>query len=107
MVSPPVGGGRRSIRSFASDAVFPSAVDTSATMTARLLAVTALALALTASPAAAATLNPLEKACYASTGPASGQLEDIRVSGRDFARDAAVEVLVEGVVVAAAPTDPA
>jgi hypothetical protein len=74
-------------------------------MTARLLAVTTLALSLSASPAAAATLNPLEKACYASTGPASEQLENITVSGVDFVHDSAVEVLVDGVLAAAPPTD--
>jgi hypothetical protein len=75
-------------------------------MTVRLLAVAVLALALTAPAAPAATLSPLEKRCYASTGPASEQLENVTVSGFDFAREAAVEVLVDGVVVAAPPTDP-
>jgi hypothetical protein len=75
-------------------------------MTARLLAAAALALALTAPAASAATLGPL-KPCYASTGPASEQLEDVTVSGFDFARNAAVEVLVDGVLVTAPPTDPA
>jgi hypothetical protein len=75
-------------------------------MPLRLLAATALALAVSAAPATAATLTPL-KPCYASTGPATEQLEDVTVAGLNFVPDAAVEVLVDGVVVSAPPTDAA
>jgi len=69
----------------------------------RLLAATALALALPASPAAAASLADL-KPCYASTGQKTEQLEDIVVQGDSFAQLSTVEVLVDGVVVGSAPT---
>jgi hypothetical protein len=72
-------------------------------MPLRLLPATLLAFALSASPAAAATLAPL-KPCYASTGQATEQLEDVVVRGDAFAPSATVEVLVEGVVVGNAPT---
>jgi hypothetical protein len=91
-------------RSFRRDAVFPSTVDIVASMTFRLLAAVALALALGASPAAAATLTPL-KPCYVSNGPATDQLEDVTVHGDGFVRSSTVEVLVDGVPVASAPTD--
>jgi hypothetical protein len=70
---------------------------------ARLLLTTALVLALSAAPVSAATLEPL-KACYASTGQATEQLEDIVVTGDSFAVMSTVEVLVDGVVVGSAPT---
>jgi len=72
-------------------------------MTARVLAVAALAFALAAAPAQAAVLNPLNP-CYASTGPATHELEDVVVSGEGFTPTWAVEVLVDGVVIASAPT---
>jgi hypothetical protein len=69
----------------------------------RLLAATALALALTTAPAAAATLAPLAP-CYASTGPGSGQRENVVVAGDSFAPLSTVEVLVDGVLEGTAPT---
>jgi hypothetical protein len=72
-------------------------------MTARLLAAAALAFALTAPAASAATLDPL-KPCYASAGEATENLEDIVVRGEGFARLWAVEVLIDGVLVETAPT---
>jgi hypothetical protein len=69
----------------------------------RLLPATVLAFALSAQPAAAAFLDPL-KACYASTGPATEQREDIVVSGEGFIPSSTVDVLVDGVVVGNAPT---
>ena len=69
----------------------------------RLLLATVLAFWLAAQPAAAAFLDPL-KACYAATGPATDQREDVVVSGEAFNPVSMVEVLVDGVVVAQAPT---
>jgi hypothetical protein len=68
-----------------------------------LLPATVLAFGLSASPAAAAFLEPV-KACYASTGPATGEREDIVVRGEAFNTMSIVEVLVDGVVVGNAPT---
>jgi hypothetical protein len=73
-------------------------------MPLRLLVATALAFTVSVTPAAARTLEPL-KPCYASTGPDTLQLEDIDVRGDSFAPLATVEVLVDGVVVANAPTN--
>lgn len=72
-------------------------------MTARVLAAAALAFALAGAPAQAAVLDPL-KSCYASTGPATHELEDVVVSGEGFTPTWAVEVLVDGVAIASAPT---
>jgi len=72
-------------------------------MPLRLLSAAALTLALSASPAAAASLAEL-KPCYASTGKATEQLEDVIVRGDSFAAMSTVEVLVDGVVVGSAPT---
>ena len=69
----------------------------------RLLPATVLAFGLAAQPAAAAFLDPL-KACYASTGSATEEREDIVVSGEAFNPMSTVEVLVDGVVVGNAPT---
>jgi hypothetical protein len=74
-------------------------------MLPRLLLIAALLIALPAAPAAAATLTPL-KPCYVSNGPATDQLEDMTVRGDEFQPGATVEVLVDGIVVASAPTDP-
>jgi hypothetical protein len=71
----------------------------------RLFAATLLALALSAVPAAAATLDPL-KACYVSTGTDTADLEDVTVRGQGFAPNAKVDVYRDGVVYASAPTDP-
>jgi hypothetical protein len=64
-------------------------------MTARVLAATALALALSAAPAAAATLAPL-KPCYVAAGEAPLQLENVVVRGEGFAPNRHVEVLIDG-----------
>ena len=72
-------------------------------MPARLLLIAALLVALPAAPAAAATLDPL-KPCYVSNGPETDQLEDMTVRGVDF-QPGSVEVLIDGVPVAAPPTD--
>jgi hypothetical protein len=69
----------------------------------RLLPATVLVFALSAQPAAAAFLDPL-KACYASTGPATEEREDIVVRGEAFNPMSTVDVLVDGIVVANAPT---
>jgi hypothetical protein len=73
-------------------------------MRSRLLLLTTLLVALSATPAAAATLAPI-KSCYVSNGPASDQLEDVRLQGDAFQPEAAVEVLIDGLPVASAPTD--
>ena len=49
-------------------------------MAVRVVAVTALVLAVAAAPARAAALDPL-KPCYVSTGPATEQLEKVTVHG--------------------------
>jgi hypothetical protein len=72
-------------------------------MRSRLLALTMLLLAPAASPATAATLDPL-KPCYVSTGPAPDELENVMVRGTGFAPESAVEVLVDGVPSGLAPT---
>jgi hypothetical protein len=72
-------------------------------MTVRLLAAAALALAVGAAPAAAATLEPLKR-CYVSTGPAPDELENVMVRGTGFAPESVVEVLVDGVPSGLAPT---
>ena len=69
----------------------------------RLLPATVLAFGLAAQPAAAAFLDPL-KPCYASTGPATEQRENIVVSGEGFNPLSTLDVLVDGVVVGNAPT---
>lgn len=72
-------------------------------MSLRLLPAITLALALSAAPATAATLEPLKR-CYVSTGPSTEQLEDIVISGEDFTAMSAVEALIDGIVVGNAPT---
>jgi hypothetical protein len=73
-------------------------------MAVRVTAVTALAFAMPAAAAPAATLGPL-KACYVSTGPATQERENVTVRGTSFVPNTKVEVLVDGVSVASAPTD--
>ena len=70
----------------------------------RVALVTLIALAFAAAPAAAASLSPL-KPCYASTGKTTDEREDIQVQGTGFTPMNTVEVLIDGVVVASAPTD--
>ena len=65
-------------------------------MPLRLILATALALGLTAAPAAAATLLPL-KACYVSAGRAEERRETVVVKGDSFEPRAPVDVLVDGV----------
>jgi hypothetical protein len=72
-------------------------------MPVRLLAATSLALAFSAAPAQAATLASL-KPCYASTGLAGEQRENVVVRGDSFTPMSTVEVLIDGVVVGSAPT---
>jgi hypothetical protein len=72
-------------------------------MTLRVAAVTLVAFAGAAAPAAAATLAPL-KACYASAGESTDKLEDVVVQGDGFAPMSTVDVLVDGVPVGVAPT---
>ncbi len=73
-------------------------------MTFRLAAATALILAFATGTANAATLMPV-KPCYASSGPATGLLEDIDFQGTGFEPSTTVEVLIDGVPVGAPPTD--
>jgi hypothetical protein len=69
----------------------------------RLAVLTVLALALAASPAAAATVEPL-KPCYVSAGEADAERETVLIRGDGFAQVSAVEVLFDGVVMGGAMT---
>jgi hypothetical protein len=69
----------------------------------RLIAATSLTLALSAAPASAATLGPVDP-CYVSTGPASDEREDVVVRGDGFAPLGTVVVLVDGVEAGSAPS---
>jgi hypothetical protein len=74
-------------------------------MAVRIVAVTALLLAVAAGPArAAAALAPLEP-CYVSTGPETEKREKVEVRGTDFVPNTAVEVLIDGAPVFSASTD--
>jgi hypothetical protein len=73
-------------------------------MTLRLLAATSLALALSAVPASAATLDPLDE-CYVSTGKATEELEDVSVRGVSFLPSSTVNVYRDGVFYGDALTD--
>ena len=73
-------------------------------MTVRVVAVTALVLAVAAAPARAAELAPLS-ACYVSTGPASEQRENVTVAGKYFVPATTVEVLIDGTTVTTVSTD--
>jgi hypothetical protein len=74
-------------------------------MAVRIVAVTALLLAVAAAPAqAAAALDSLEP-CYVSTGPETEKREKVTVSGTDFLPNTAVEVLIDGAPVFSALTD--
>ena len=73
-------------------------------MALRIAGVTALVLAATAGPAAAATLDPLNP-CYVSAGPATDQLEDVTVHGVSFTPGSRVQVFRDGVAYIDAPTD--
>jgi hypothetical protein len=73
-------------------------------MAVRVVAVTALVLAVAAAPARAAELAPL-KPCYVSTGPATDQLENVTVAGKDFTPATTVEVLIDGTFVTSVSTD--
>jgi Bacterial Ig domain len=69
----------------------------------RLAALTVLCLGLAASPAAAATVEPL-KPCYVSAGPADAERETVLIRGDGFAQVSVVEVLFDGVVMGSAQT---
>jgi hypothetical protein len=69
----------------------------------RLAALTVLLLALGASPAAAATVEPL-KPCYVSAGPAAAERETVLIRGQGFTPMSAVEVLFDGVAMGSALT---
>ena len=73
-------------------------------MPLRLLLATALAFGVTAAPAAAATLFPLNP-CYVSAGRADEQRETVVIRGDSFEPLVNVEVLVDGVLIGIAPTD--
>jgi hypothetical protein len=73
-------------------------------MAVRVVAVTALVLAVAAAPARAAELAPL-KPCYVSTGQESEQRENVTVAGKFFVPDTPVEVLIDGTLVFTARTD--
>jgi hypothetical protein len=66
-------------------------------MIARILAATALVLAVQAAPAAAAAIDPL-KPCYVSAGAQEQRRETISVRGTGFSADATVDITVDGVV---------
>ena len=66
-------------------------------MGARLLAVTALALAATAAPAGAATVEPL-KPCYVSAGAAVEERENVVIVGQGFTPGEPVDILVDGIL---------
>ena len=66
----------------------------------RLLAATCLGFGLLAVPASAATVEAL-KPCYVSAGRADTERETITIRGTDFAQMSTVEVLFDGVVMAA------
>ena len=63
----------------------------------------ALLLAVTASPAAAATLEQL-KPCYISAGPTDAERETVMVRGEGFTPESNVEVLFDGLGVGGAMT---
>jgi hypothetical protein len=69
----------------------------------RLAAATALALALAATPAAAATVEPLKR-CYVSAGVTDAERETVLIRGDGFAQLSTVEVLFDGVVMGTART---
>jgi hypothetical protein len=74
-------------------------------MAARVLAVTALLLAVAAAPArAAAALEALEP-CYVSAGPEPERREKVSVRGTDFLPNTTVEVLIDGMSVYRPSTD--
>ena len=74
-------------------------------MAVRIVAVTALVIAVAAAPArAAAALDPLEP-CYVSTGPATERREKVTVRGTDLLPNATVEVLIDGISVYRPSTD--
>jgi hypothetical protein len=73
-------------------------------MAVRVLAVTALLLAVAAAPARAAALDPLEP-CYVSTGRATERREKVTVRGTDFLPSTTVDVLIDGTSVYRPSTD--
>jgi hypothetical protein len=73
-------------------------------MAVRIVAVTALLLAVAAAPARAAALDPLEL-CYVSTGPEPEKREKVTVRGTDFLPSTTVDVLIDGTSVYRPSTD--
>ncbi len=73
-------------------------------MLLRALIATTLATAALAAPAAAATVDAL-KPCYASDGPANVQRETIRVHAVGFTPEAALDLYIDGLVVAQGMAD--
>jgi len=69
----------------------------------RVAVLAVLVLALAASPAAAAVLEPL-KPCYVSAGPADAERETVLIRGEGFIQLSGVEVLFDGVAVGSAQT---
>lgn len=70
----------------------------------RLLAVTVLALGVTAAPAAAAIVAPL-KPCYVSAGEAREERENVVITGEGFTPEGTVDILVNGIVEAQPQAD--
>jgi hypothetical protein len=70
----------------------------------RVLALTVLALGVTAAPAGAAAVAPL-KPCYVSAGEAEGDRENVVISGEGFTPGATVDILVDGILQAQPKTD--
>jgi hypothetical protein len=74
-------------------------------MTARLIALTALAMVILAAPASAApTLEPL-KSCYVSAGEEEAAREGIALRGTGFTPQAALDVYMDGVLVLSGQAD--
>jgi hypothetical protein len=71
----------------------------------RLILATTLAFGLIAGPASAATLSPL-KPCYVSAGRDEDDRETVTVSGTAFTPNTVLDVLIDGVLIGTAPTDP-
>jgi hypothetical protein len=74
-------------------------------MLPRALIATALATAALAAPAAAATLDPPLKPCYASDGQAPGKRETINVHATGFTPKSGLDLLIEGQIVAQGTAD--
>jgi hypothetical protein len=80
-------------------------VDTSGGMLLRALIATALSTAALAEPAAAATLDPPLKPCYASDGQAPGKRETINVHAAGFTPESDLDMLIDGQLVDSTKAD--